>query len=414
MRFTVMSWFVVLLLIVGVAASATRFRTVRWGFVLTGITALVVLAVLAVAVQPTRTTRSVTREAQHRIPVVELPQPPDPRSITTGSAWHAVVDNEFEADIYPSARTAARALARKLLPLLVNVTPDQKDPTIIQISGTQLVDEQLVLGDAAEVLRQNLDEVRVLVESVTPASSIELTDAGAIAVQIDLPNRTTRRQAPWDPERSQVSGPLRAQVRGRSSEFTTTTRFIDKPWVEAFGAFVSSHPSRQWIVGQSAQFANGQHDAEQQAILAAAEQLAAKIEPMVDLATTDRPLINVDTRTRPSIVNELVTAMQSGQFIVDRFVQRLSRPYGDVWREAVLIDATDIDLGQFSRNHIARTVRVRNRQIGSGFSMVALVAFICLVYAFLNIASKGYYRWSLRFAMIVLAVAGVAMLLMVA
>ena len=34
------------------------------------------------------------------------------------------------------------------------------------------------------------------------------------------------------------------------------------------------------------------------------------------------------------VVADLIREMQSGKYVVDRFAQRLSRPYGDVWREA--------------------------------------------------------------------------------
>jgi len=47
------------------------------------------------------------------------------------------------------------------------------------------------------------------------------------------------------------------------------------------------------------------------------------------------------------------------------------------------------------------------------FSLAALVVLICVVYGFLNAATRGYYTWSLRIAAVVLVVVGMILVLTV-
>jgi len=49
------------------------------------------------------------------------------------------------------------------------------------------------------------------------------------------------------------------------------------------------------------------------------------------------------------------------------------------------------------------------RMIGSAIGVVALIA---VIYFFLNMATRGYYEWSLRIAGVVLAIVAVISVLM--
>ena len=45
-------------------------------------------------------------------------------------------------------------------------------------------------------------------------------------------------------------------------------------------------------------------------------------------------------------------------------------------------------------------------------SSAALVVVICLVYLFLNVATKGYFTWPLRVVMVLITVASVTVLVL--
>ena len=342
------------------------------------------------------------------------PVPPEAvEAILTPKAsdvWLPTVDKTFQADVYPSPRAAAKALARKLSPLLSKLTPDGQPPSIIQISGQglQLPDADQIVADVAEVLRSSFETARVMTESVTPASPIERVETDAVSIRIDLPNRTMRHGTAWDPGFQELAGPLRAKVRGRAAgQLTCDVRFIDKPWVDDYATFISTRPAGQWLKAQSNEFAISQHEAQEQAFRAAAEMLSQHAWDTVH----QRFGVGGDgPAAKQQVIDALVSAMRSGEFIVDKFAQRLSRSYGDVWREAILLDVSPNRLNasaQLGTVGPPQRPPVNWRVIGSWASTLGLVGFICVVYACLNLATKGYYAWSLRLTLMVIAAVGV-------
>jgi hypothetical protein len=94
-----------------------------------------------------------------------------------------------------------------------------------------------------------------------------------------------------------------------------------------------------------------------------------------------------------------------GGFIVDRFAQKFAGRAGEIWRHALLIDASPEKMEQLAAHKIvaARTKRLNWAKMS--LSVLGLLALITLTYAFLNAATRGYYTWSLRIAGIVLAAA---------
>ena len=354
-------------------------------------------------------------------PIITPMHPDDVEAILApppSEAWQPTVDKTFEADVYPSPRAAAKALARKLAPLLSQVTPDDQTPSIIQLSGRDLLqsDPGLIVADVAEVLRQEIESAQVLIESATPTSSIERVDPDAVSIRIDLPDRTTRHGTSWDPSFQELAGAIRAQLRGAGAgQLSCDVRFIDKPWVHDYATFISTRPNGQWLKAESLQLAGSQHEAEQSAIAAAAELLSQTAWDAVRQETRPHAVM---VQSRQQIAAALRPALRRGEFIVDRFAQRLSKSYGDFWREAILLDASPAKLQAFARQH-AGAVRLEHAVLrtslwGRGFSIAGLVLFICVVYGVLNLATKGYYAWSLRLTLLVIAAAGVVLVLFTA
>ena len=346
-------------------------------------------------------------------PIVHPTHPhPADQSIPAPQAndiWLPAVDKTFDADVYPSPRVAARPLASKLAPLLSNVTPDGQPPSVIRIDGQglRLPGQSQIVADMAEVLRGEFETARVM----TKPTAIENIETNGVSIRLYISNPTTRHGTVWDPDFKEMSGQLLARFRGHiDTELTCDVRFVDKPWVEDYSTFISTRPERQWLLAQSNEFASTQHEAEEQAIRAAAEMLCQsawdtlrqRLSPSADVALF-----------RQKVIDSLVEAIRSGELVVDKFAQRFSRSYGDVWRQAILLDLSRGGLDAIARSapvEPPKRAPLRWSLIGSWASTVGLVGFICVVYAFLNLATKGYYAWSLRLTLMVIAAVGVMLL----
>ena len=84
--------------------------------------------------------------------------------------------------------------------------------------------------------------------------------------------------------------------------------------------------------------------------------------------------------------------VRSGDLVADRFSQRLSRPYGDVWREAILIDVTPARLaGFYQQADEAESVAFSSRT-GRLLGFVAIMFIATILYFVLNAITRGYYR----------------------
>lgn len=101
--------------------------------------------------------------------------------------------------------------------------------------------------------------------------------------------------------------------------------------------------------------------------------------------------------------------LSSGKFIADTFTQRFSGLAGPIWREAILIDTSQSKLNKLAQQKItfSRTKRLDWAKMAG--TLIGMFALICVVYLFLNAATRGYYAWSLR--IVLMAVLGIAVFL---
>ena len=105
--------------------------------------------------------------------------------------------------------------------------------------------------------------------------------------------------------------------------------------------------------------------------------------------------------------------VRQGQFIVDKFAQSFVGSAGPIWRQALLIDVSGDKLAKLAsqKSHESHQVRVSVARMG--LSVVGVLVLIGAIYFFLNMATMGYYEWSLRIAGIVLAMVAVLSVLMI-
>jgi hypothetical protein len=106
--------------------------------------------------------------------------------------------------------------------------------------------------------------------------------------------------------------------------------------------------------------------------------------------------------------------LSSAGLIVDRFTQRFSGLAGPIWREAILVDTSEAKLSSLAEKKIVVSRVKRQSWFRTGATLVGMFLLICIVYMFLNAATRGYYSWALRVALVVLMCVGVFLVLMLA
>jgi hypothetical protein len=306
-----------------------------------------------------------------------VPAPPGP--------WQITDDLPFDADNYPTINSAARGLTKKLTKAIKEKYPAETQIPHVIIGGS--VDESVlstVFATLIENLSLTLAEVQLHAGKKSP---LEITDTDTvIAASVDV-TVVGSVGVSGSPPYSTQDNTLQIKAQGPDFQFHYSVNYADKPWADNFAAFVSANPSQNWILAQSPQPASSPDEAASQAINNAASKLYQQIAK----------------QGPPMPIPQIERELSKDYLVSDRFVQKISRPYGDVWREALLVNAAPDNLQQLVYQH--QTVRRAQawswvRHIGSA---LGLLAVICLVYIFLNAATKGYYVWSLRIATGVLA-----------
>jgi len=432
----------VLLVVGGVIAGLVALfskpgKAARWILGTLGVICAVGLLLLVVyrfvgyrTIQARRAAQTATVAYAHAISAPRPHRPSRPRDTDAASshmseAWPVENDPKFRPDVYPSVETAARALATEAAETLDRVVPREEAPTRIQVFGDASPD---ALHAAAAALTRPGPGPIVTVEAVPPkrASQTRPADGHTVRMLFNVPPNT-RISKTTKVHKATVhsgSGSLRMQVEGPAGEFTRSVRFVGKPWAESFAEFVSRNPQRRWILAKSTQPCTSQYDAERAALQDAAKKLLPEVRR--HLQPRRRPGRWSDARpTTGEMLTVIEAKLRDGQkmgIVVDRFAQRFVRPYGQVWREAVLVDgssnniswvaaALDHEIQRRQRSYEHESRERERSWLERGLSIGALLVMVCLLYLFLNTATKGYYLWSLRSGAVAVVIAGALVVL---
>jgi hypothetical protein len=162
------------------------------------------------------------------------------------------------------------------------------------------------------------------------------------------------------------------------------------PWLADFPAFATANGSRHWILGRSSKPCLSENEALDQARDSAAHQLRG-------LLRTHLPISQMRGESESWLRARVDRELSFGDWIVDRSVSKVHRPYSDIWSAAILVDASGDRLAPVRRDYEswrqARTVSLRQ----TAGSLVGLCLAILAVYVVINAATKGYFRGRLRF-----------------
>ncbi|MEZ6060336.1 MAG: hypothetical protein R3C19_08250 [Planctomycetaceae bacterium] len=425
--------FLLLFLIVTVYVAVVRLRSKRDPATVVGIFVICSLLLLGVPVffgllffarsshsvnSPAVTMQRAGSTSQPREPVV-VPMGIDARAASVPSfaagremmnqpdVWANLDQQPFDANNYPGRIAAAKPLAGKLRAALdANqlLASSTARPEAIAADDAQAVESDASTEDAgiadnehsgpadirltspaylmvydasagndvlqrfAEQLRAEfpVSEVRVSGNSLGRRESAPTVERGAVRLSLHSVDEHIQT-AEGDEPSEQIRGELICHIETTNGSAQVSVNYIQKPWVEEFDAFVSARPQQRFVVGYSGQLVSSEEDARRLAMLDAQHKCRLAV-PGGDSITVDESLV------------------------VDRFAQKLSRPYGDVWREAVLLDvsASRIAPALAQARHVASVSE--QRRFSVGVSLAVLFAVTVLLCISLNLLTQGYYR----------------------
>jgi len=326
-----------------------------------------------------------------------LPSPPAP-------IWSEGVEQEFEADVYASSLAAAKALGRRMVKPIRTMAGDPDAP--VNVVLFQENHERNWVAAFAQAMEQELPDVRYMVEA--DRRNIRPGEIG-LTFCVSGPQQAVA-SASISPTGVKVESDVQESTRIVATAFTEDRRasaeacFLVKPWVESFGPFASTRPDQSLMVARSNGACTSEGEAHEQALAGVYSHVTAALGRYAGRRGFTGQLPEAPITT---------TDILNGGFIVDRFVQSFDTTMGKVWRQAMLVDVSGPKLAQLARVKLVRTSRLREGYARMGFSVIGVLVLISVIYFFLNMATRGYYEWSLRIAGVILAIVAIVSILMI-
>lgn len=413
--------FVILFLLILLALALIKRRCGRSaGGIIGGGLALVAVAVMISTTRPVRPTHQVSERAP--APTIQyMPQtkhgPLTARNRNadviaypqTEHDWTASEDHAFMADLYPSERSAALALSTFVAKKMRGATSKElPDGAKYQLRVVGNVPRSLLI-EVGERVRETLEPTYPMamnfeIEGVT----CEVKDATLAPNQMRVHVRVSDRPDPKVEAHS--TGHMQVTIAsGRGDAFLRTTRFADEPWSTDFQRWVAQYPRTIWLLGRSSPYCATAAEAREMAVEHAAGKLADHLRSFID-GQRDRYTMPRAFEDSNWLRNQLRAAIEQNQIPTRSFQQEFQRPYGKVYRHAVLVKVERTDLAQLAGRYAEHVVSRQRSWLQSALATLGLVAAITVVYVFLDTATKGYYVWSIRAAMLAVAAGGLYVL----
>jgi hypothetical protein len=313
-----------------------------------------------------------------------------PSSASVSPIWSEGVDSEFEADVYPSKKAAVRALGSRLQGWIGQLVEDANQPPRIVLFQEE--NDRSLLWEFEQAFEKALPGISCTIEAGN--RNIGSDEIGVTLHPVDT---QIVRPTPWssDEPPNSVNGRLVANARYGQRETTVAQSFFEKPWVENFAGFINERVDRQFLIARSQDACTSENEAKRQAEEDACAQLLQRVGQV-------RPVVPgqpAPTVTPTDLVRE--------GFIADRFVQSFDGMAGRVWRQALLINTSPQKLAMLNNRLQAEVQLERVTWARIIASALGVFVVILVAYFFLNMATRGYYDWSLRIAGAVLAIIAV-------
>jgi hypothetical protein len=328
---------------------------------------------------------SVVADDQSGVAVVTTPRAaPAPAAARAPSAVEAPVPvfdadtdaRAFVPDVYPSRHDAARAAAIRWAGV------DRRRWDHLPDRVRVMSEDPSLFTPIAEGLRARVPNLRI-----EPCDGTLCRSEAAPATEAWL----------------YVSLPKDAGVTVRSvgwSDHIASAKYVDKPWAANFADFCARTPGR-WIVSRSDldSPATTPGEAAEQARVSAAEQVA----PLVSGRLPHR-------YDRGDVRRVVEQRLRGDRMVYDRFAQAYERGYGTLYREAVLVDASDARLEEMARDVRHAMDAEHHARVGGLAGAGAVLLVVYALYRLANAFTRGYFTWSLRTAAAVVAAGAVTMI----
>jgi hypothetical protein len=355
-----------------------------------------------------RTVAWMDRPAVEPAPRAERPSPNRPLESRPGSSgaaspgWAETMTQEFPADVYPSRLAAARGLALQL-PRLLDEAEKESGSAIAGALDVASGD-----GATADLTQTFIAAAERLPDFKRPLQAARADRSEESASWTAELSHEVRDEAsaPWDEDSTLDAGTIRLTLRHGPCTHEASADYDAKTWMTREADASAVAPGGKWVVAQSSAPQPTAAEAEDSARRAARDVLRRIIRDR----SRERRFRNLDDGILADRLNAALFDNRDW-LISDRFVQRFTRPYGDVWRVALLVDASDGALQRVAQEagRMAATQREHRRV---GFVATAGLLFVIIaLYFILNAVTKGYFTWRLRGAAVVATVmTAVAML----
>jgi hypothetical protein len=194
------------------------------------------------------------------------------------------------------------------------------------------------------------------------------------------------------------------QPRLRSTTAPSTAQGPAPLWVQDWPQYVAREAPRsaRLVHAESLRYAATDEEARADAYDQAAERLLPYVQPRVDSSVGFRI-------AAPNLRQFLHDSVLSGRYnlVKDEYLEQTVRPYADIWRCTLLIDASPANIDRLAADYrAAAAVTARQNAMTFG-SLAGLCGVLVLLYLFLNAVTRGYYAWKLRAAALMLAIVAV-------
>jgi hypothetical protein len=194
------------------------------------------------------------------------------------------------------------------------------------------------------------------------------------------------------------------QPRLRSTTAPSTAQGPAPLWVQDWPRYVATEAPRgaRLVHAEALRYAPTDEEARADAYDQAAERLLPYVEPRVASSAGFR-------MAAPNLRQFLHDSVISGRYnlVKDEYLEQTVRPYADIWRCTLLIDASPANIDRLAADYrAAAAVTARQHAMTFG-SLAGLCGVLVLLYLFLNAVTRGYYAWKLRAAALMLAIVAV-------
>jgi hypothetical protein len=332
--------------------------------------------------------------------------------------WTPSEQHAFEADLYPSKQSAAVALARHSLDQsLADLMPNEAlhaihlsvsedlNGAILDRLTTQITQQVNLAKALGSPTIPSLAAPKVTVDSVHAAAAAT-ADSPSPAPDALTMRFVTIKDLPAEGSADGEVGEIQLTLRTQGGERVRTSRFVNAPWTEGFARWTQQGPGT-WVLGESDQLWPTEGEARADAFQRAAEGIERQLRDFIGRNGRYTPAtVFVE---RPNwLMGQITSALQSNSlFAKTEFGQGFERPYGKVYRRAVLVSLPPEKLQVLADRYYRHVEQVRDSWGRSIKSSLALLALIFVVYLVLNAATRGYYVWVMRTTAVLAAVVGV-------